>query len=87
MSYPPAFFALMTHKSVTCAIFPNKPGVPLTEKNQVHMYIFLETGSANFIFCHTRVFYAFRLRYVFPPLREPWSKGSLGVRPINYEPD
>ena len=32
MPYPSAFFALMTHKSVTCAMFPNKPGVPLTEK-------------------------------------------------------
>ena len=61
------FFALMTHKSVTCAIFPNKPGVPLTEKNQVHVYIFLETGSANFLFSRTRVFYALRLCCVFPP--------------------
>ena len=26
------FFALMIQKSVTCAMFPNKPGVPLTEK-------------------------------------------------------
>ena len=66
MSYPSAFFALMTHKSVTCAIFPNKPGVPLTEKNQVHVYIFLETGSANFLFSRTRVFHALRLRCVFP---------------------
>src|SRR3989337_891648 len=26
------FFSLMLHKSVTCAMFPNKPGIPLTEK-------------------------------------------------------
>ena len=32
MPYQSAFFALMTQKSVTCAMFPNKPGVPLTEK-------------------------------------------------------
>ena len=41
MPYPSAFFALMTHKSVTCVIFPNKPGVPLTEKKsstRVHFF-------------------------------------------------
>ena len=66
MLYPSAFFVLMTHKLVTCAIFPNKPGVPLTEKNQVHVYIFLETGSANFLFLAHEYFTHFVCVVCFP---------------------
>ena len=67
MPYPSVFFALMTHKSVTCAMVPSKSGVPLTGKNRLHVYIFLEKGSVTFLFSRTRVFYAVRLRCVFPP--------------------
>ena len=48
MPYPSAFFALMTHKSVTCAIFPNKPGVPLTEK--INMCTFFGDGICQLCF-------------------------------------
>ena len=80
MPYPSAFFALMTHKSVPCAIFPNKPGVP-TEKNQVHMYIFLETGSANFFLSHMSILRASSVLCVSTAQVSSFApKFSLGAR-------
>ena len=66
MSYPSALFALMTYKSVTYAIFPNKPGVPLTEKNQVHVYIFWRRDLPTFFFLAHEYFTRFVCVVCFP---------------------
>ena len=60
------FFALMIHKSVTCAMFPNKPGVPLTEKNQLHMYIFWRRDLPTFFFLALEYFTRFVCVVCFP---------------------
>ena len=83
------FFALMTYNSVTCAMFCNKPGVPLTEKNQGHVYIFLETGSAKCqlsFFSHTSILRASSVLCVSPAQVSNFApKFSLGAR-FQYPP-
>ena len=50
MPYPSTFLALMTHKLVTCAIFPNKPGVPLTKKIKYTCTFFWRRDLPTFFF-------------------------------------
>ena len=59
MPYPSAFFALMTHKSVTCAIFPNKPGVPLTKKSSTRVKNFWRRDLPTFFFLAHKYFTCF----------------------------
>ena len=82
MPYPSAFFALMTHKSVTCAIFPNKPGVPLTEKKSSTRVHFFGDGIFQLsFFSHTSILRASSVLYVSPAQVSSFTpKFSLGAR-------
>ena len=66
MPYPSAFFALMIHKSVTCAIFPNKPGVPLTEKINYTCTFFWRWDLPIFCFLAHEYFTCFICIVCFP---------------------
>ena len=66
MPYPSAFFALMTHKSVTCAMFPNKPGVPLTEKIKYTCTFFWRRDLPTFFFLAHEYFTRFVCVVCFP---------------------
>ena len=81
MSYPSAFFALMTHKSVTCAIFPNKPGVPLTEKIKYRCKFFWRRGLPTFFFLTHEYFTRFVCVVCSPAQVSSFApKFSLGAR-------
>ena len=75
------FFALMTHKSVTCAIFPNKLGVPLTEKIK-YMCTFFGDGICQLsFFSHTSILHASSALCVSPAQVSSFApKFSLGAR-------
>jgi hypothetical protein len=67
MAYPCAFFfALMIHKSVTCAMFPNKPGVPLTEKINYTCTFFWRRDLPIFSFLAHEYFTRFICVVCFP---------------------
>ena len=67
MPYPSAFFfALMTHKSVTYAMFPNKPGVPLTEKIKYTCTFFWRRDLPTFFFLAHEYFTRFVCVVCFP---------------------
>ena len=59
-------FALMTHKSVTYAIFPNKPGVPLTEKIKYTCTFFWRRDLPTFFFLAHKYFMRFVCVVCFP---------------------
>ena len=81
MPYPSAFFALMTHKSVTCAIFPNKPGVPLTEKIKYTCTFFGDGICQLSFFSHTSILRASSVLCVSPAQVSSFAaKFSLGAR-------
>ena len=60
------FFALMTHKSVTCAMFPNKPGVPLTKKINYTCTFFWRRDLPIFCFLAHEYFTRFVCVVCFP---------------------
>ena len=75
------FFALMTHKSVTCARFPNKPGVPLTEKIKYTCTFFGDGIYQLSFFSHTSILRASSVLCVFPAQVSSFApKFSLGTR-------
>src|SRR6266511_2979256 len=81
MPYPCAFFALMIHKSVTCAMFPNKPGIPLTEKKSPTRVLFFRRDLPTFCFLAHEYFTRFVCVVCFPrPSFKFRSKISLGAR-------
>ena len=59
-------FALMTHNSVTCAMFPNKPGVPLTEKIKYTCTFFWRRDLPTFFFLAHEYFTRFVCVVCFP---------------------
>ena len=75
------FFALMIHKSVTYAMFPNKPGVPLTEKIN-YMCTFFGDGICQLsFFSHTSILRASSALCVSPAQVSNFApKFSLGAR-------
>ena len=60
------FFPLMTHKSVTCVMFPNKPGVPLTEKIKYTCTFFWRRDLPTFFFLAHKYFTRFVCVVRFP---------------------
>src|SRR5215216_4530305 len=60
------FFALMIHKSVICAMFPNKPGVPLTEKINYTCTFFWRRDLPTFFFLAHEYFTRFVCVVCFP---------------------
>jgi hypothetical protein len=60
------FFALMIHKSVTCAMFPNKPGVPLTKKINYTCTFFWRQDLPIFSFLAHEYFTCFVCVVCFP---------------------
>ena len=80
MPYPSAFFALMTHKSVTCAMFPNKLGVPLTEKIKYTCTFFWRRDLPTFFFLAHEYFTRFVCVVCFPAQVSSFAaKFSLGA--------
>jgi hypothetical protein len=59
MAYPCTFFTLMIHKSVTFAMFSNKPGVPLTEKINYRCTFFWRRNLPTFFFLAHEYFMRF----------------------------
>ena len=81
MSYPSAFFALMIHKSVTCAMFPNKPGIPLTKKIKYTCTFFGDGICQLSFFSHTSILRASSVLCVSPAQVSSFApKFSLGAR-------
>ena len=75
------FFALMTHKSVTCAMFPNKAGLPLTEKSKYTCTVFWRRDLPTFFFSHTSILRASSALCVSPAQVSNFApKFSLGAR-------
>jgi len=60
------FFALMIHKSVTCAIFPNKPSVTLPEKIKYTCTFFWRRELPTFFFLAHEYFMHFVCVVCFP---------------------
>ena len=75
------FFALMIHKSVTCALFPNKPGVPLTKKSTTRVHFFGDGIYQLSFFSHTSILRASSALCVSPAQVSNFApKFSLGAR-------